>query len=407
MAHKLLMKHRIRTEIMTRIVNGIYPPGEFMPTERELAREFRTSLTAISKALTSIKESGLICQAAGHGTRVLPVDERPQHASIALITSNRPPERSKATSIVNGIQRRLNRLHQRCEILYNVDAGEIDDPEAFANRYAGVVFTETLGFEQLALKLERRRFPCVMAKLEKDLDLTATWVDHRRSTCTAVQLLAALGHRKIAFLTRPLEIFFYRHAFEGYQFGLRDVGIEFDDSLIITTRVSRKPSDSSEAYAATKHFLAKHSPPTALIACRDYLAGGACQAFAEAGIKVGHDVSIIGFDNATWPRPMPFLTTFSEPLYELGAVAAEILVERIISGWHPVEKREIEAPLIIRRSVGLCPDPVGFVNHNLMLKLYKKITQTDSGLASDLGRGCRETNDPLSCNTSENNRKKS
>ena len=36
----------------------------------------------------------------------------------------------------------------------------------------------------------------------------------------------------------------------------------------------------------------------------------------------------------------------------MGAVAAEMLVERIVTGWQPVEKREIPAPLILRQSVG-------------------------------------------------------
>ena len=407
MTHKLLMKHRIRTEVMTRMVNGIYPPGEFMPTERKLATEFRTSLTAVSKALTSLAESGLIEQTIGQGTRVLAISERPRHASIAIVTSNQPPEHSKTALITNGIRQRLDELHQRCELLHNVATETTIDTEAFANRYAGVVFVEALGFEQLALELERRRFPCVTANLEKDLNLTATWIDHRRSTHTAVQLLATLGHRRIAFLTRPLELFFYRHAFEGYQCGLHDVGIDFDDSLVITTSNSTKPRDSIRAYVRIKEFLAENPPPTALIACRDYLANGACQAFEEAGIKIGRDISIIGFDDFSWSQSTPSLTTFAEPMQELGAVAAEMLVDRLISGWQPVEKREIEAPLIIRRSVGLCPNPVGCVNHTLMLSLYKKTQQPDSGLASNLGRGSRETNNPLSCNTYENNSKKS
>ena len=53
-----------------------------------------------------------------------------------------------------------------------------------------------------------------------------------------------------------------------------------------------------------------------------------------------------------WPQEAPFLTTFREPCAEMGAAAAEMLVERIVNGWRKPEKREIEARFIVRRSAG-------------------------------------------------------
>ena len=61
---------------------------------------------------------------------------------------------------------------------------------------------------------------------------------------------------------------------------------------------------------------------------------------------------MIGFDDTTWPEGREFLTTFREACYEMGAAAAEMLVERIVNGSMPPEKREFATPFVLRRTAG-------------------------------------------------------
>ncbi|HRU07010.1 MAG TPA: substrate-binding domain-containing protein, partial [Candidatus Brocadiia bacterium] len=159
-----------------------------------------------------------------------------------------------------------------------------------------------------------------------------------------------LGHRRIALLIRPADQYFYGMALKGYQNGLADAGIPFDASRVV---VCQDP-DAVSAYVRVRDYLRDNPAPTALVAARDYLANGACQALVEKGLEIGRDVSVIGFDDTSWPLKQPFLTTFAEPNIELGRVAAEMLLERIIHGWQPVEKREVQATLILRKSAGPC-----------------------------------------------------
>ncbi|MCK5843345.1 MAG: LacI family DNA-binding transcriptional regulator, partial [Victivallales bacterium] len=63
-------------------------------------------------------------------------------------------------------------------------------------------------------------------------------------------------------------------------------------------------------------------------------------------------VSVIGFDNITWPEHDSYLTTFKEPAKEMGRVAAQMLLERLLTGWKPVERREVPSPLVVRASAG-------------------------------------------------------
>ena len=106
-------------------------------------------------------------------------------------------------------------------------------------------------------------------------------------------------------------------------------------------------------------------PPTAIVAGRDYVAHGVCQAIEEAGLEVGHDVSVVGFDDVSWSvGAESVLTTFREPCFELGAGAAEMLVEALRSGRPPSGERVYEASLILRQTVGPprrhgSPEPAG------------------------------------------------
>jgi DNA-binding LacI/PurR family transcriptional regulator len=107
--------------------------------------------------------------------------------------------------------------------------------------------------------------------------------------------------------------------------------------------------------AARKLLKGKHRP-TAIVAGRDLHAEGICRLAGELGLVIGRDLSVVGFDDVSWTQEVPFLTTFREPCYELGAVAADMLIDRMTGGWRAPEQREIPAPLILRRSAGTPPD---------------------------------------------------
>jgi DNA-binding LacI/PurR family transcriptional regulator len=116
-------------------------------------------------------------------------------------------------------------------------------------------------------------------------------------------------------------------------------------------------SQTSElhAYVASRGFFTREAVPTAVVAARDMLAQGVCHAIEEAGFQVGYDISVIGFDNVSWGEGQNFLTTFAEPCYEMGRLAVEMLFDRLYNGWRPPERRVLEAPLVLRRSVGPVP----------------------------------------------------
>jgi DNA-binding LacI/PurR family transcriptional regulator len=101
-----------------------------------------------------------------------------------------------------------------------------------------------------------------------------------------------------------------------------------------------------------KRLLALQSPPTAVFASSDVMAIGALMAIQEEGLQVPNDVSLVGFDDiAEASTTTPKLTTVSQPKYQTGQVAAQLLFDRI-EGASPGERQKIvlSHQLVIRDS---------------------------------------------------------
>lgn len=347
---------RVADEIRGRMAEGVYPPNTYLPSERELAEDLGAGRRSVRGGLALLVREGLAVRAAGRGTRVLsPLDHLTRQVIGIVHTrwSETPPEYMR---ILEGCIERLARLHYRHELLAypkasRGDGGEpggLFTPDELCERFGAFIFIETRGHEAEILELERRRVPVVVANLEVELDVTATWVDHRAAAREAVKLLVGFGHRRIGFIGRPPDVYFYGKALEGFRAGLFDAALPTDDDLVVFCKLP----DPLSAYVAAKRFLAMPEQPTGIVAARDVLAHGVCRVMQEAGRVIGRDISVVGFDNVTWPLPEPFLTTFREPCVELGATAADLLVERLVGGWREPERRQLPASLVLRRSLG-------------------------------------------------------
>lgn len=62
---------QIVTQIEKRILNGELKPGDKLPSERELTKEFGVSRTAVREAVKTLREKGLVDVQLGRGTFVI------------------------------------------------------------------------------------------------------------------------------------------------------------------------------------------------------------------------------------------------------------------------------------------------------------------------------------------------
>lgn len=167
----------------------------------------------------------------------------------------------------------------------------------------------------------------------------------------ATRHLAGLGHRRIAALMGPAHRHSPRIRLHGYRAALEDAGLPFDPDLVRHGTYDRGPARS-----LMHELLDLAQPPTAVFAGNDLQALGVYRALRERKLGVPDDVSVVGFDDLPFTQWItPELTTVRQPLDEMAAVAARLVV-RLARGERP-ESVNLELPttLVVRESTGPAP----------------------------------------------------
>ena len=178
-----------------------------------------------------------------------------------------------------------------------------------------------------------------------DSDVPNVSIDHYQAAVDAVQYLLNRGHRRIALLSAREDFLWAKQRHAGYEFALHRAGIPIAPELI---RVARG-TDYVHGMEAAGTLLAMEAAPTAVFAVSDTLAIGAIKAFRRVGRRVPEDIAVVGFDDIPIAQVFePALTTIAQPVRELGATAAELLLQRLAGG--PAQSCTLQHALIVRAS---------------------------------------------------------
>ena len=100
-------------------------------------------------------------------------------------------------------------------------------------------------------------------------------------------------------------------------------------------------------------LLTLDAPPTAIFAASNLLTLGALQAIRDCGLEVPAQVAVVGFDDAPWAGLLACpLTTVSQPSYDMGRRAAELLFDRLDLPARAPALVVLAPSLVIRASCG-------------------------------------------------------
>jgi DNA-binding LacI/PurR family transcriptional regulator len=203
--------------------------------------------------------------------------------------------------------------------------------------------------------LEAPSLPMVaVAGHQKIKGITNVVLDHVQAATLALNHLATLGHKRIAFMRgNPLSSDStdrWRAICEVAQ----RIGVTIDPEL--TVQIDIDDPTPQLGYPFAKQLLARKKPFTALFAYNDISAIGAIRALQEQGLRVPQDVSVMGFDDIPGAAfNTPTLTTVRQPLARMGQVAAQTLLERIAGRDDYPPEIAIEPELVVRESTGKAP----------------------------------------------------
>jgi DNA-binding LacI/PurR family transcriptional regulator len=195
----------------------------------------------------------------------------------------------------------------------------------------------------------------------------APWVgiDDRAAAGAAARHLLDLGHRRFAVISGSLSpdgiqgratlarqhgarYHGARQRLVGYREALEEAGVDWAG-----VPVEERPSRFHAGAKAAGALLDRASRPTAILAMTDELALGVLAGAAERGIDVPRELSIVGFDDApSAARARPPLTTIRQPLVEMGAISARLLLE---PPDEPPGRHELPTELVVRASSAPAP----------------------------------------------------
>ena len=175
-------------------------------------------------------------------------------------------------------------------------------------------------------------------------------VDGEAAFVEATERLLRQGHRRIGFIGAPETYTYARHRRTGHEKALAAAGLAADPALAL---VADRTTIADGERAAHK-LLTQKRPPTAILAATDTLAFGALSAIRAVGLRAGHDVAVIGYDDvAMAAHTVPPLTTMRQSIADEGRTLVELLLGRIAG--KPVQDLQVlrKAELVIRGSDGV------------------------------------------------------
>jgi len=201
-------------------------------------------------------------------------------------------------------------------------------------RAEGVIVIASWIFDETNLlsDIKKNNVPIVIVSRDlTDRGISSVLVDNEAGGELAMHHLCALGHRKIAVIRGPEQMFDSAPRWAGIRRAAIEVGVKLDPRMIFQLPSVFDPASSFEGgLDCARQMLAQGMTFTAVLAFDDLTALGVVRGLAEAGVQVPRDCSVLGFDDVLHGAvSTPSITTIRQPLKEMGLLAAEWMLEAV------------------------------------------------------------------------------
>lgn len=217
---------------------------------------------------------------------------------------------------------------------------------AVAENFSGVMLAPgATDAAELDLVLSRR-IPVVTVNGRLNTDsIDSVVVDNARGAATAVDHLVGQGRRRIACIAGPVGAYTSSQRLCGYRRAMQSAGIDVPPDWV------QHGDFRAESGAAAMRRLLELDSLDALLALNNQMTLGAWVELKRADVSIPDEVAVIGFDGVPWAEALtPTLTTVTQPIYELGATTAKLLLDRINGYDGAVREIVLDPALDVRNS---------------------------------------------------------
>ncbi|MGA3081529.1 MAG: LacI family DNA-binding transcriptional regulator [Terracidiphilus sp.] len=226
-------------------------------------------------------------------------------------------------------------------------------------RAEGVIVIASWVFDEANLlsDIEKNHVPIVIVSRDlTERGVSSVLVDNEAGGALAMRHLLELGHRRIAVIRGPEELFDSAPRWAGMCQAAAEAGIRLDPRLVFQLPSLVDPASGFEGgLDCARRMLAAGRPFTAVLAFDDLTALGVVRGLSEAGLRVPEDRTVLGFDDVL-PAAVstPGITTIRQPLKEMGLLAAEWMLaaveDREKGKAHPPKLHKAQPELVRRMS---------------------------------------------------------
>lgn len=327
-------------------------------TLKQIARELDVSVSTVSKAL---RDSVEISQETRQKIKAFAKLYNYKPNNIALSLKNRKsktigiilPEivHDFFATVIGGIEEVANKRGYNAIICLSNNSfdREVMNMEMLANGstdgFILSVAKETQQKEDYHHLKEviNQGMPVVLFdRIVEEINCDKVIIDDAAGAKKAVQHLLDTGCRKIALLTTVDYISVGKLRTQGYREALEQNRVAVQEELIL------KIEDVDHSEEEIIDFITS-SDIDAVFAVNEQFGASAVKAILGKGLKVPEDVSVIGFsDGELSKRFIPALTSINQHGAEIGARAAELLIDRLEQ---PLEKEETYQTQIVETSL--------------------------------------------------------
>ena len=163
----------------------------------------------------------------------------------------------------------------------------------------------------------------------------------------ATDVLIRAGHRRIGYINGEASMEASRQRFRGYRQALATADLPFDPDL-----VREGNWQPLSGYEAARALMNLERAPTAIFCANDLMAVGCYEALHELGLRIPDDVAVMGYDDREIAQHLhPPLTTVLLPHFEMGSIAAEMLLDAVSGSATRPRQIKVECPIVKRGSV--------------------------------------------------------
>jgi LacI family transcriptional regulator len=239
----------------------------------------------------------------------------------------------------------------------------VNDPRLMASsvrrmieRRVDGVAVMTFGMEELLLEdLKSRQVPLVFIDVGPALPrISNIRIDYLHGIRQAVQHLAALRHKRIAFVAGPLNLRSAIARRNAFLQSMQEIGVACDPLLIVEG--NHRTEGGMDAAA---HLLNAPNKPTAILCSNDLTAIGVMKQSYEDGVVIPRDLSLVGFDDVRLAQyTLPSLTTVQMSQTDLAMLAFKALLTEV-GREKPLQNGSeylLQTNLLLRKSTAMLPN---------------------------------------------------